>query len=647
MGVRGRSRTYSFADVFDDPPYVNTLISELETSLNTERYRPELDMAPPYGCTNLLSAVNREFGLLPLPNAVPTYTDVQRIFNKSCIECHGGLGYPPFNRFFDATFLDFSENENPALGNRLDRPNRFAMDFTADTPTEANLTSSRIWVRIIRDNEDCTQTGFSGMMPCGGPKLNQVDIETIKRWLLGPPSRPYTNGDPHLRTIDGKNYDFQSAGEFVLLRGENLEIQVRQTPVESEAPLGPNEHTGLSSCVSINTAAALRVGPHRITYQPNPSGKPDLQLRVDGNLMERVGDRGIVLDSGGRILPTTAPGGLQIEYPGGTKVILTPNWWDHRQLWYLNIDLRSPRATEGIMGAIAPGNWLPALPDGTFLGEKPSDLNQRYLDLYEKFADAWRVTDATSLFNYATGTSTSTFTIDQWPGEAPQRCQLPRDPDGGPVVKAPQPQIALDVAKQQCAPLVETDRRTNCEMDVMVTGEIGFAKSYLLTEQIQLNVRPAAPVLLFPADDTIDLGTNVKFDWTKSTDAEGDPLNYMHCVWPAGQLHTFKQCIDQPQQMGMFGGLGGLSRCGWLVIVLIILLVIVIVLFLKKRRLFLILLAIVILIAIVLVIYFCRGGNMSKTVSTLQPGKSYYWKVIVEDGKGGTTESETRRFAVK
>ena len=30
---------------------------------------------------------------------IPRYTDVQRIFNKSCIECHGGLDYPSFAKF--------------------------------------------------------------------------------------------------------------------------------------------------------------------------------------------------------------------------------------------------------------------------------------------------------------------------------------------------------------------------------------------------------------------------------------------------------------------------------------------------------------------------------------------------------------------
>ena len=36
------------------------------------------------------------------------------------------------------------------------------------------------------------------------------------------------NGDPHLKTVNGVHYDFQSAGEFVLLReGSAMEIQAQ------------------------------------------------------------------------------------------------------------------------------------------------------------------------------------------------------------------------------------------------------------------------------------------------------------------------------------------------------------------------------------------------------------------------------------
>jgi hypothetical protein len=640
MSVRGRSRGYNFADVFG--VYIRTFNNRV--GLNYLGHE-----ATSADCTRLIADSRRELERLPLPPQVdppPTYTDVQRIFNKSCIECHNGLGYPPYNVPFDASYLNLSEDENPVTPAR--RLTRSHLNATGMSTITTDPATSRVFDRITRSRENCRPVGLADMMPCGGPPLSQVDVETIQRWIVG--GHGDSEGDPHIRTIDGTPYDFQSAGEFVLLRGENFEVQTRQTAVETEGPLW-NDHTGLSSCVSLNTAVAIRVGPHRITYQPNPNAKDagTLQLRVDGNLVDRIGDRGIVLPSGGRILPTTAPSGLQIQYPGGTEVIVTPDLWVQYQLWHLNIYMRNVRANEGIMGSIAPDNWLPALPDGTFLGRRPDDSAQRYQDLYEKFADAWRVTAATSLFDYAPGYSTSTFTIDSWPGFAPRQCQLPRDPKGGGgPAQPPLRPLPLEVARQHCAALVDNQRRTNCEHDVMVTGEPSFARTYVLTEQIQQNAKPITPELVFPEDDTLDAATTVSFEWKRALDPEGNNLRYMHCVWPAGQFQTFNQCVDLPTQMGMLGGLDRFSRCWWLVILLLICLVVVIVLYVKKRRVLLLLIAIVILIAIVFVIYFCRrSANPSRTVSALQPGKAYYWKVIVEDGKGGTTESVTRRFAVK
>ena len=77
-----------------------------------------------------------------------------------------------------------------------------------------------------------------------------------------------------------------------------------------------------------------------------------MQLRIDGKLIEKMGSRGITLPEGGRILRTTAPGGIQIEFPGGTDVVITPGWWAHYQVWYLNIDVRHARANQGVLGAI-------------------------------------------------------------------------------------------------------------------------------------------------------------------------------------------------------------------------------------------------------------------------------------------------------
>ena len=74
---------------------------------------------------------------------------------------------------------------------------------------------------------------------------------------------------------------------------------------------------------------------------------------------------------------------------------------------YLNVDVVSTPAREGLMGAVLPGEWLPLLSDGSALGPRPAPLHQRYVQLNKTLADSWRVTNASSLFDYAPGASTA------------------------------------------------------------------------------------------------------------------------------------------------------------------------------------------------------------------------------------------------
>lgn len=642
MNVRGRSRAYNFADVFDT--YLDVFEPELRTSLTTN---PFPGLTNPNDCDQLINAINSSFASLPPadgPDAIPKYTDVQRIFNKSCIECHGGLDYPPYQNY--GTMLDLAENENPPAGqDRLDQS--YSLVTSAYVTNDPN--TSFLYGRITDTNENCPL----GLMPCGGPPLSKVDIETIRRWIVG--GTPNTRGDPHIETIDGVAYDFQSAGELVLLRGQSLEIQARQTAVETDGPLDPNGHTGLSSCPSINTAVAIRVGRHRITYQPNLSGEPDpegLQLRVDGK-QTRMSAAGIILETGGRIIQTPAPGGIQIEAPGGTVIVVTPDFWDHYQVWYLNIDVRHARATDGVMGAIAPGNWLPALPDGSLLGPRPSDLHQRYVDLYDKFEKAWRVTDTTTLFDYAPGTSTATFTIEAWPEENAQRCTVPARVPGGPIARPPLKALPLESAQQHCGAIVAANARANCIQDVMVTGEPKFAETYLRGEQIERNARPTAPVLGFPEKFQTGLAAPVDFTWNQTSDKEGASVTYRHCVWEVQERFTFNKCVEAApvQTTSGRGGVFYAVLIALLGCALLALLIWLGWLGLKKKPVLLYLLVIVILAGVVLAFFTGKSRTSSaalaKSVSGLQSGKAYYWKVIAEDGKGGTVESETRRFEIK
>jgi hypothetical protein len=325
-------------------------------------------------------------------------------------------------------------------------------------------------------------------MPPGNPG-SQMGAPTagLLAWCSQPPGGSASDrGDPHITTIDGVHYDFQSAGEFVALRdADGLEIQTRQSPVPTANPV-VDPRTGLASCVSLNTAIAARVGTHRVSFEPNLSGQPDpseLQLRVDGKLT-RLGASGLDLGSGGRVLATTDGKGIEIDFPDGTHLIVTAGWWGPpNNRWYLNVEALNSPAREGIMGTIPSGTWLPFLPDGTTVGPLPPAMHRRYVNLNQKFADAWRVTDRSSLFDYAPGTSTATFVRRAWPPEKPP-CTLAGIPTAKPMAPLR--------AQRLCRPITDKLMNADCVFDVTLTGDEGFAKTYLLTQE----ARSAAPVLI-------------------------------------------------------------------------------------------------------------------------------------------------------
>jgi hypothetical protein len=307
--------------------------------------------------------------------------------------------------------------------------------------------------------------------------------QAVFRLQMGGVDTSSDTGDPHIRTVHGPRYDFQAVGEFTLLRdGQGMEIQVRQTPAATPPPI-KDDYTGLTECVSLNSAVAVLVGSHRISYQPwREPGR--LQFFLDGKPVDlpRVG-----MDLEAHRLTTFAAGaetGIRIDYAHGPVVTITPHFWTSYGIHYLDVEVTNTDAEGGLMGRIPKGTWLPALPSGATLGPMPAGLNERYVALYKTFADAWRLTDATSLFEYLPGRSTATFTDRNWPPQKPPCTTVPR---GFPKPVNPiRENIPVARAKQICKGVKLDDLHAACVFDVATTGDPSFAKNYLIAQELRL-----------------------------------------------------------------------------------------------------------------------------------------------------------------
>jgi hypothetical protein len=254
-----------------------------------------------------------------------------------------------------------------------------------------------------------------------------------------------SNGDPHLITVNLRRLEFQAAGEFTLLRSTDgrFEVQVRQEPIASR-----------SAGATINTAVAVRLGAHRMgAYLEGDM----LETHVDGKVVTSTTDFG----ADGRFVPDGS--GFEAEAPDGTSV-----WVHHIGHYGINIIvLPSPVLNEhgaGILARIPPGAALPPLPDGTTL-PYTSAAADVYTFTYGRFADAWRVTNRTSLFDYDAGKSTASYTIAGTPELGSAR----------PMVLDP---VARASADAVCGPVGPVELHDQCVFDVAVTGQRGFVAGY-------------------------------------------------------------------------------------------------------------------------------------------------------------------------
>jgi hypothetical protein len=263
---------------------------------------------------------------------------------------------------------------------------------------------------------------------------------------------PNSNGDPHILTINNYRYDFQAAGEFTLLQSPDgsVDIQSRQEPYASSVT---------PKTISVNTAIAAKVGSHRVGVYVTSTG---LAAHVDGKTVDLSGGP-MDLGGGGKI--ATYPKGFEIDFPDGTTM-----WVLAVGQWGINAQIRPSASLRadgvGLLGSITPGGLgVPALPDGTRLPKASDNAHARTI-VYSQFADAWRLTDSTTLFDYDPGKSTETYTIRPYPTNTVVASVSDLSPSQASTGDA------------ACTDVTDPALHDECVYDVGVTGDSGFAQSY-------------------------------------------------------------------------------------------------------------------------------------------------------------------------
>ncbi|WP_052050848.1 VWD domain-containing protein [Leptolyngbya sp. KIOST-1] len=305
-------------------------------------------------------------------------------------------------------------------------------------------------------------------------------------WGGGDRARGTSYGDPHIITYDGYRYSFQTVGEFWLTAATDghFQVQARQQPIPGR-PL------------SMNTAVAMRVGGHRLAIyaQHAPDGQSPLwldgtpltlgngpALLPGGGTVLRAGDRYQVLWPTGETLQVA-----QTTMGGAAFLTLTPEVPRRAGAYYgllgnLNRDPSDDLQIRGGGAIPVQDTYAPVARLVQGLIPAPVPLSQVqtafFEQLYRQFGDSWRVSASESLFDYAPGQSTETFTQRNFPSQFPSLLGV-----------AP---AQIQAATRQCQQAgVNEWMLEGCVFDVAATGQSDFVQSAVnaiattLVDQVQ------------------------------------------------------------------------------------------------------------------------------------------------------------------
>ncbi|MCU0524971.1 MAG: VWD domain-containing protein [Elainella sp. Prado103] len=360
---------------------------------------------------------------------------------NQCTDNAGGIGCPSAPRgpvFLD---LDIELVQNSGSGRRWVDPWGWAAGFSSTAKSEC-------------EHDEETKTSDH---PLGtGNKIGAKDY-----------------GDPHMVTFDGHRYSFQTVGEYVVAKSTDgyFQVQGRQSPVNRN--------------LSLNSAVAMQVGSDRVAFYSKdfPDSDTSTPLRINGRPTTVQGES-LSLPGGGTIYKKNE-NNYVVEWDTGEQVAV--NIYQRGQYKYMDVFPFVFESQAGrIIGLLGDADGNPdndlRFRNGNLLPTKSTygDLNQLinniapvqiplgeleklyFQELNRDFGSSWRVTPEESLFDYAPGQTTDSFTDRAFPDAYLTLDMLPPE--------------ALQTARAACSQAgVESSLMEGCIFDVGFTGYSEFA----------------------------------------------------------------------------------------------------------------------------------------------------------------------------
>ena len=276
---------------------------------------------------------------------------------------------------------DTNYNVNPLRSTLLDKPKHGKLNFTPDGSFTYSPDTNYIGTDTFTYNDN---DGTLDSNPPATVTIND-DFDNSQN------NTGYSGGDVHLTTFAGNHYDFQGAGEFTLAQStvDDFKVQARQEPFKG------------STTVSLNTAVAIQIAGQIFEIDSN---SPTIIINgiattlTDG-VTDTVGTDQIIKTGG--IYSIYSANNDRVSVTSGT---------------YLDVQVSLAPDRQGkVHGLLGNDNGSSSndftLSDGTVIGNNSITTQQ----LYGQYGNGWRISQATSLFTYAAGQSTSTFTKLNFP----------------------------------------------------------------------------------------------------------------------------------------------------------------------------------------------------------------------------------------